>query len=126
MATLYQPPRKPIVPRPLLKGLLVALVLAGGGFYLHQSQPGWLTRLATGVIGLFGYETVAIEVSTTPARADLLLDGQRIESLPLHVRRDDADHRLTAIAPGFEPAEVTFRASANRHLILTLKPRRGR
>ena len=126
MATLYQPPRQPIIPRPVLKGLLVALVLAGAGLYLYQSQPGWVTRLATGLVGLFGYETVTVDVSTTPARADILLDGQRVTSLPIYVRREEADHQLTAIAPGFVPAKVTFRANADRQLILTLKPRRVR
>jgi hypothetical protein len=126
MVTLYQPPRKPIIPRPVLKGLLVALVLAGVSLYLYERQPGWFTRLATGFIGVLGYEMVTVEISTTPARADILLDGQRMESLPLHVRRDQVEHRITAIAPGFEPAEVTFRADADRRLILTLRPKRGR
>lgn len=124
MPTLYQAPRKPLVPRPVLKGLFVALVLAGVSLYLYQQQPGWFTKLATSLIGLFGHETVTVDVSTTPPRADILLDGQRMESVPLHIPREDADHRVTAIAPGFEPAEVTFRANADRRLILTLKPQR--
>ncbi len=125
MATLYQPPRKPLLPRPVLKGLLVGLLLVGAGAYLYQRQPGWFTRAATSVIGLFGYEMVTIEVATTPVRADILLDGERTSSLPLHVRRDSSTHRVTAIAPGFEPAEISFPADGDRSLFLTLKRARG-
>ncbi len=124
MGTLYRPPPKPLLPRRVLKGLVVALLLAGVGGYLYQRQPGWFTQAVTALIGLFGYEVITVDVATTPARADILLDGQRVTSLPLHVRRDEANHRLMAVAPGYEPAEVSFRADGNRRLILTLKPAR--
>jgi hypothetical protein len=126
MSTLYEPPRKPILPRRVLKGLLLAATLAVVGVYLYRAPPGWLTNAATSVLGLFGHELVTIEVTTNPVRADVLLDGDRTESLPLHVRRDGAIHRVSAIAPGYDPAEVTFHADGNRHLILTLHPARRR
>jgi hypothetical protein len=122
MPTLYEPSRKPILPRRVLKGLAVAAVLVAVSTYLYRAQPGWLTRLATSVLEFFGREMVTLEVETNPVRADVLLDGERAESLPLHVRKDGAVHRVSAVAPGYEPVEVPFTADGNRHLILTLRP----
>lgn len=121
MGTLYEPPRRPLLPRSVLKGLLVAAVLAGAGGYLYRAPPGWLTRIATGALQIVGHEMVTIEVETTPVRSDVLLDGVRMESLPLHVRRDGAVHRLTAVAPGYQPVEVAFTANRDQQIILTLK-----
>jgi hypothetical protein len=126
MPTLYQPPPKPIFPRRVLKGLLLALLLAGVGGYLYQRQPGWFTNAATGLLGLFGYEMATVEVSTNPLRAEILLDGERMTSLPLHVRRDGSTHRVTVLSSGFETTEVTFLADGDRKLFLTLKPDRHR
>jgi hypothetical protein len=126
MGTLYEPQRKPVFPRRVLKGLVVAALLIGVGVYLYRAQPGWLTNTATYLLELFGHELATVEVATNPTRADVLLDGQRMESLPLHVRRDGAVHHVVAVAPGYEPAEVTFTADGNRHLVLTLKPSRHR
>ena len=125
-ATLYEPPRKPLLPRRLVKVLLVGLVALAVGGYLYRRQPGWFTGVANSVPGLFGYEMASIDVATTPTRADILLDGERVTELPFSVRRDGATHRVSAIAPGFDPAEVTFRAEGDRHLILTLKPAKRR
>lgn len=126
MGTLYEPPRRPLLPRSVLKGLLVAVVLAVAGAYLYRAPPGWLTRIATGVLELVGHEMVTVDVETTPVRSDILLDGVRMESLPLHLRRDGAVHRVTAIAPGYEPTEVSFTANRDQRLILTLKSSHSR
>ena len=119
--TLYQPPPRPWLPGRVVKTAVVVLVLAGAGGYLYHRQPGWLSRAANGLLGLFGYEMVTVEVMTTPTRTDVLLDGVRMTELPLQVRRDHAIHRVSAIAPGYETAEITFMADGDRQLILTLK-----
>ncbi|MBN2574006.1 MAG: hypothetical protein JXP73_05520 [Deltaproteobacteria bacterium] len=124
--TLYEPPRKPLVRKRTLLMLLVLLALAGGGGYLHHRHPGWFGKAAASVLGLFGHEMVAVDVAVSPTRADILLDGERITSLPAYVRRDEATHRVTAIAPGYETTEVTFKANADRRLFLTLKPAKKR
>jgi len=126
VTTLYEPPRKPILPKRLIKVLLIGLAVLAIGGYLYRRQPGWFADVAGSVLGLFGYEMISVDVATTPTRADILLDGERMTELPLHVRKDGASHRVSAIAPGFEPAEVTFRAESDQHLILTLKPAKRR
>jgi hypothetical protein len=126
MATLYTPPRQPLVTRRTLKVLLVVLGLAAAGAYLYQREPGWFARAASSVLGWFGHETIAVEVATAPTRADVLLDGERVTELPLRVRKDEAVHRVTAVAPGYEPAEVSFKADGDKHLILTLRPAKRR
>ena len=122
--TLYEPPRKRLFSGRAVKVLLVLLVVAGAGGYLYQRQPGWFAHAAASFLGLFGYELVTINVATTPTRANVLLDGERMTELPLRVRRDGGSHRVSAVAPGFEPTEVTFTADGDKHLILTLKPER--
>jgi hypothetical protein len=124
--TLYEPPVKPLITARGLRIAVVVLALGGVGAYLYQREPGWIGKVGSVVLGLFGYELVAVDVITTPARTDILLDGTRVTELPLHVRHDDAIHRVTAIAPGYEPAEVTFKADGNRQLILTLRPAKNR
>jgi hypothetical protein len=126
VGTLYEPPRKTHVSRRALAVLLVVLVLAGAGGYLYQREPGWFGQAAARIIGLFGYEMVAVDVATSPTRADILLDGERVTSLPVHVRRDDAVHRVSAIAPGYETSEVSFKADGDKHLFLTLRPAKKR
>ena len=122
MATLHTPPRKPLVTGRSLKVLLVVLGLVTAGAYLYQREPRWFSRAASSILGWFGYQTIAVEVVTAPTRADILLDGERMTELPLRVRKDDAVHRVTAVAPGYQPAEVSFRADGDKHLILTLRP----
>ena len=124
--TLYEPPVKPLVPKRTLKTLLVLFALAAAGGYLYQREPGWFADVAGGVLGFFGHETTTIDVATIPTRADVLLDGERMTELPLHVRKDGAVHRVSAIAPGYEPADVSFRADGDKHLILTLRPEKRR
>lgn len=124
--TLYEPPRKPLIHKRTLLVLLVLLVLAGAGGYLYQRQPHLFSEAAASLLGLFGYEVVAVDVAVSPTRADILLDGERVTSLPVRVRRDGAVHRVTAIAPGYETAEVTFKADADRTLFLTLRPAKKR
>jgi hypothetical protein len=122
MGTLYEPPRRPLLPRSSLKGLLLAALLVVVGGYLYRAPPGWLTRIATAALEVVGHELVTVEVETAPVRSDVLLDGVRVESLPLHVRRDGAMHRITAVAAGYEPAEVVFAADRDHQLVLTLRP----
>jgi len=124
--TLYQPPHKSRVSRRLVVVMLVVLALGGIGASLYRRQPRWLDRAVTSILGLFGYELASVDVATTPTRTNILLDGERMTELPLHVRRDGATHRVSAIAPGYEPSEVTFRADGDKHLILSLKPERRR
>jgi hypothetical protein len=124
--TLYEPPRKPLVGKRLVVVVLVVLAVGGIGASLYRRQPGWFTKAATSILGLVGYELVSVDVATTPRQTNILLDGERVTELPLHVRRDGASHRVSAIAPGFEPVEVTFRANGDQHLILTLKPAKRR
>jgi hypothetical protein len=125
-STLYQPPRRSVVSGHWAKTVIVLLVLGGVGGFLYQRPPGWFTSAALSVLGLFGYEMVTVEVLTNPARADILLDGKREAELPLHVRKDDAIHRVSAIAPGYEPVEVTFKADGDHQLYLTLTPSLGK
>jgi hypothetical protein len=125
-ATLYEPPKKTLVPRWLVAALLIIAAIALIGGYAYRRHPGWLVGAASGILGLIGYELISIDVATTPTRADILLDGERATELPLHVRRDSASHRISAIAPGFEPAEVTFKADGDRQIFLTLKPAKQR
>jgi len=125
-ATLYEPPRKPLVSRRFVLVVIVVLTLAGLGASLYRRHPGWLDKAATGFLGLFGYELASIEVMTTPTRADILLDGERKTEIPFHVRRDGAEHRVSAIAPGFETAEISFRADGDKQLFLSLRPARRR
>lgn len=124
--TLYEPPRKRLFSGRSVKVLLVLLVVAGAGGYLYQRQPGWFANATASFLGLFGYELVTIEVATTPTQANILLDGERMTELPLRVRRDGGSHRVSAIAAGFAPAELTFTADGNKHLILTLRPEKWR
>lgn len=122
--TLYAPPRKPLVSRRLIVVVVLVLAVIGLGAALVRQRPSWLDQTVRGVLGLFGYELVSVEVETTPRQTNILLDGERMTELPLHVRRDGENHKISAIAPGFEPTEVVFRADGDKHLLLTLKPSR--
>jgi hypothetical protein len=124
--TLYEPPVKPLVRKKTLKILLILFVVAGAGGYLYQRQPGWFANVAAGILGFFGHETVTVEVTTSPTSADLLLDGERVTDLPLHVRKDGAIHQVSAVAPGYQLSEVPFRADGDKHLFLTLRPGKRR
>lgn len=124
-ATLYQPPRKPLLSGRFIMLLLVLGAIAAAA-YLWQQNPGWLGRASVGLLNLFGRELVTVEVATVPTRADVLLDGERMTELPLHVPHDGTAHQVTAVAPGYEPSTVSFRADGDRHLILTLRPSKGR
>jgi hypothetical protein len=124
--TLYEPPVKPVIHKHTLKTLLILLAVAMAGVFLYQRQPGWFAGVASSILGFFGHETVIVEVATTPTRADVLLDGERMTELPLRVRQDGAIHHVSAIAPGYEPADVTFRADGNKRLLLTLRPSKRR
>ncbi len=97
------------------------MALAGGLAAFHYQAPNLLARGWDSVLGLFGRELISVEVMTTPARADILLDGERITDLPARIPRDGADHQVTAVAPGYEPAAVAFRADHDRQIYLTLK-----
>jgi hypothetical protein len=124
--TLYEPPSKTRILGRWIKVLLVVLLLVGAGGYLYQRHPGLATRAAATVLGWFGREMITVEVTTSPTRAEVLLDGERMEELPLHVPKDDALHRVSAIAPGYAPAEVTFKADGPKQLFLTLRPAKQR
>jgi hypothetical protein len=126
MATLYTPPPRVLISKRTFKVLLVLIVLASAGAYLARQQPGWFSEAAATVLGWFGHETIAVDVATSPARADILLDGERKTELPIRVRKGEALHRISAIAPGYEPAEVTFKADTDKHLFLTLRPAKRR
>jgi len=125
-ATLYEPSRKPLISGTWLKRLVVLLVLVGAGAYLHERHPDWLKEASLTVLGWFGQETVTVDVVVSQTRADILLDGVRMTELPLHVRKDDAQHSVSAIAPGYLPATATFKADGDKQLFLTLRPNRGR
>ena len=121
MGTLYTPPSKPIVPRGTLKVLLAIIVLAGLGGYLYLHKPAWLSRPDATFLGC-GHALITVDVATSPTRADVLLDGERVTELPLQVPRDEAIHHVSAIAPGYQLTEVTFKADGNKNLFLTLRP----
>jgi hypothetical protein len=125
MGTLYTPPPKPLVSKRTIRVVMVLLVLAGLGGYLYLHPPAWLRWTGTAFQGC-GHPMITVNVTTTPTRADVLLDGERMTELPLHVRQDGAIHRVTAIAPGYEPADVAFKADENKNLILTLRPPKRR
>jgi hypothetical protein len=120
--TLYTPPPKVLISKRTFKVLLVLIVLGSAGAFLARQQPGWFANAASSILGWFGHETIAVDVATSPTRADILLDGERMTELPLRVRKDAALHRVSAVAPGYDPAEVTFKADADKRLILTLRP----
>jgi hypothetical protein len=124
--TLYEPPVKPVIRKHTLKIVVLLLAVIASLVYLYQQRPGWFAEVASSIMGFFGHETVTVEVATTPTRADVLLDGERMTELPLRVRKDGAIHHVSAIAPGYDMADVAFRADGDKRLILTLKPDRRR
>jgi hypothetical protein len=121
MGTLYTPPRKRLFPRGTLKVLLILMVVAGLGGYLYLKKPAWLSRPDTLFPGC-GQLTITVDVATSPTRADVLLDGERMTELPLQLPRDEAIHHVIAVAPGYEPTDVSFKADGDKNLFLTLRP----
>ncbi len=69
---------------------------------------------------------VVVQVTTSPADAELYLDGERVDN-PLRLEReaDDARHRLEARAEGYRSASKTVRFDRNQRVVLKLKRARN-
>jgi hypothetical protein len=73
-----------------------------------------------------GPAMIEVELSVTPARAEVRLDGE-VVTWPVELPSDGAEHRLEISARGYQSEERTFTADRDQSLevLLRRRPRSG-
>lgn len=66
--------------------------------------------------------SVALELFGLPPDARLTLDGRAVTGTLFHLPKDDGEHRIQALAEGFEPWTHTFIASRDLRVDVSMKP----
>jgi len=108
----------PIVLSGLGVGAVVILGLIAYALLAHSGRP----QSGAAPVAASSPDVVRIAVATTPADAQLFLDGVPVTKLPIDLPRASHARRLTVRAQGFETQEMELMPDRDRDLRIALAP----